>query len=47
MSKKKVEEEELPDPRIETDEDFDAFVKTCNNDEGWDLCYDHNGIYPS
>jgi len=41
MSKDK--EEPLPEPRIQTDEDFDAFIKLAEEDVGWDLCFDEKG----
>jgi len=41
MSKKdKKVEEELPEPKIQTDEDFDAFIAACETEVGWEVCYD-------
>lgn len=45
MSKKdKKEEEELPEPKVVTDADFDDFINACNTDEGWEVCFDKDGI---
>jgi len=41
MSKAK---EVLPEPRIQTDEDFDLFIAACEDDNGWDVCFDEKGI---
>jgi len=44
MSKKdKKEEEELPEPKVVTDADFDDFINACNTDEGWEVCFDKDG----
>lgn len=43
--KKKAMEEELPEPRIQTDQDFDEFITACNEDQGWELCYDKEDIF--
>jgi len=43
MSKGK-EKEPLPEPRIQTDEDFDAFIALCEQDAGWEVCFDEKGI---
>jgi hypothetical protein len=37
-------EEPLPEPRIQTDEDFDAFIAICEEEAGWDVCFDEKGI---
>jgi len=42
--KKKNAEEPLPEPRIQTDEDFDEFIAACNADAGWEVCYDKENI---
>lgn len=42
MSKK--EKEELPEPKIQTDEDFDYFIQICETDEGWNVCFDEKGV---
>jgi hypothetical protein len=42
--KKKQVEDELPEPKIATDEDFDAFIAACNAEEGWELCFDKDDI---
>ena len=45
--KHKEKEEPLPEPIIQTDEDFDAFIALCEADVGWDLCFDEKGILQS
>jgi len=42
MSKK--EDQPLPEPRIQTDEDFDEFIRLCEEDKGWEVCFDEKGI---
>jgi len=44
MADKKRREEPLPEPRVQTDEDFDAFINACNTDDGWKLCFDEDNI---
>jgi len=34
---------ELPEPRIQTDEDFDNFIGLCDSDAGWRVCFDEKG----
>jgi len=34
----------LPDPRIQTDEDFDEFIRLCEEEKGWEVCFDEKGI---
>jgi len=41
--KKKLEDEDLPEPAIATDESFEDFIARCNDDNGWELCYDKEG----
>lgn len=41
MSKKG---EELPEPRVQTDEDFDEFIRLCEEEKGWEVCFDEKGI---
>lgn len=36
--------EVLPEPAIAKDEDFEEFIALCNQDAGWDICYDKEGI---
>jgi len=43
MSKGK-EKEVMPEPRIQTDEDFDLFVALCEDDKGWEVCFDEKGV---
>jgi len=38
--KKKKVEEELPEPKIATEEDFDEFIRACDDDAGWEICFD-------
>jgi hypothetical protein len=45
--KEKKEDEPLPEPRIQTDEDFDAFIALCETEEGWDVCFDEKGTLQS
>jgi len=44
MSKKKLENEQLPEPAITTEESFDDFINRCNEDAGWELCHDKDGV---
>jgi hypothetical protein len=44
MSKSKEDANPMPDPKIQTDEDFDGFIAACEEEVGWDLCYDEKGI---
>lgn len=43
MSKK--EDQPLPEPRIQTDEDFDEFIRLCEEEKGWEVCFDEKGIF--
>jgi len=42
--KKKKDEEPLPEPAIAKDEDFEEFIKICETDAGWDVCFDKDNI---
>jgi len=42
--KKKLEDEKLPEPVIATDESFEDFINRCNEDAGWELCHDKDGV---
>jgi len=44
--KKKKHQEEYPEPKIATDEDFDEFITACEDLEakGWEVCYDKENI---
>jgi hypothetical protein len=44
MAKAYKPSDPLPEPRIQTDEDFDAFIKSCEEDDGWDIAHDEKGI---
>jgi len=34
----------LPEPRVQTDEDFDEFIRLCEEEKGWEVCFDEKGI---